>query len=111
MANTYTWKITQLHRQTSDGFAHTAEYQVIGTSDQSNDAGIPYNATFQNQATLERPETLVAFEDLTEAALVAAIQAQLGEEQVTQVQTTLDNFISEVITPTQASGLPAAWSA
>ena len=111
MANTYTWKITQLHRHTSDGFAHTAEYQVIGTSDQSNDAGIPYNATFQNQANLERPETLVAFEDLTEADLVAAIQAQLKEEEVAQIQGTIDSFVSEQITPTQASGLPAAWSA
>lgn len=111
MANTYTWKITQLHRQTSDGFAHTADFQVIGTSDQSNDAGIPYNATFQNQAALERPETLVAFEDLTEAALVAAIQAQLGAEEVTRIETAIDGFISEVITPTQASGLPTAWSA
>jgi len=111
MANTYTWKITQLHRQTSDGFAHTAEYQAIGTSDQSNDAGIPYNATFRNQATLERPETLVAFDDLTEAAVVAAIQAQLGAEEVTRIETAIDGFISEQITPTQASGLPAAWSA
>ena len=111
MANTYTWKITQLHRQTSDGFAHTAEFQAIGTSDQSNDAGIPYNATFQNQAALERPETLVAFEELTEAALVTAVQAQLGAEEVTRIQTVIDNFISEQITPTQASGLPAAWSA
>ena len=109
MANTYTWKITQLYRQTSDGFAHTAEYQVIGTSDQSNDAGIPYNATFQNQATLERPETLVDFEDLEESDIIASIKAALGDEQVSQIETTLDGFISEVITPTQASGLPAGW--
>ena len=64
----------------------------------------------QNRATLERPETLVAFEDLTEAALVAAIQAQLGAEEVTRIETAIDGFISEVITPTQASGLPAGWS-
>ena len=109
MANTYTWKITQLYRQTSDGFAHTAEYQVIGTSDQSNDAGIAYNATFQNQATLERPETLVDFEDLEESDIVASVKAQLGDEQVSQIETTIDGFISEVIAPTQASGLPALW--
>ena len=110
MANTYAWKIAQLYRQTSDGFAHTADFRVIGTSDQSNDAGIPYNATFRNQATLERPETLVAFEDLTESDLVAAIQAQLGAEEVTRIKTAIDGFISEAITPTQASGLPTGWS-
>ncbi len=44
MANTYVWKIADLRRDLSDGFAHTAHYTVTAISDQVDSEG---NATTQ----------------------------------------------------------------
>ena len=54
--------------------------------------------------------TLVSFDDLTEADIVAAVQANLGgAEKVTEIETQLAARITEQITPTQASGKPSGW--
>jgi len=53
---------------------------------------------------------LVSFNDLTEADIVAAVQAKLGgAEKVTEIETSLAARITEQITPTQASGKPSGW--
>ena len=106
MANTFVWKINTLQRDLSDGFAHTAHWSVTAISDQLDSDGNAYNSGAYGDITLERPETLVDYSDLTEADLVAAVQAQLGDEKVTETQETLAVRIAEKITPTQASGVP-----
>ena len=106
MANTYVWKIADLNRDLSDGLAHTAHYTVTAISDQVDSEGNAYNSGAYGDITLERPETLVDYSDLTEADLVAAVQAQLGDKKVTETQETLAARIVEKITPTQASGVP-----
>ena len=110
MANTYVWKIVNLDRDLSDGFAHTAHYTVTAISDQVDDLNNPYNSGAHGSIGLDRPDTLADFEDLTEADIVAAVQAKLGgAEKVTGIQDVLAARIVEQITPTQASGLPSGW--
>lgn len=106
MANTYVWKIVDLNRDLPDGFVHTAHFTVTAISDQVDSDGNPYNSGAYGDIALERPATLVDYSDLTEADLVAAVQAQLGDEEVTRTQETLAARIAEKITPTQASGVP-----
>lgn len=107
MANTYVWKIVDLNRDLSDGFAHTAHYTVTAISDQVDSEGNAYNSASYDCIGLDRPDTLVDFEDLTEADIVAAVQAKLGgDEKVTAIQDRLAARILEQITPTQASGVP-----
>ena len=106
MANTYVWKIVDLNRDLSDGFVHTAHFTVTAISDQVDSDGNPYNSGAYGDIALERPATLVDYSDLTEADLVAAVQARLGDEKVTETQETLATRIAEKITPTQASGVP-----
>ena len=110
MANTYVWKIANLDRNLSDGFAHTAHYTVTAISDQVDDDSNPYNSGAYGSVGLERPDTLADFEDLTEAQIVAAVQAGLGgDEKVTQIHDELAARITRQITPTQATGLPSGW--
>ena len=110
MANTYVWKIVDLNRALSDGFAHTAHYTVTAISDQVDSNGNAYKSGAYGSIGLDRPETLVDFNDLTEADIVAAVQAKLGgDEKVTAIQEQLAARILEQITPTQASGKPSSW--
>jgi hypothetical protein len=109
MANTYVWKIADLNRDLGDGFAHTAHWTVVAISDQVDSEGNPYNTGAYDSTSLDRPDTLVDFDDLTEADIVAAVQAKLGAEKVTAIQERLAARIVEQITPTQASGKPSSW--
>ena len=110
MANTYVWKIADLNRDLGDGFAHTAHWTVVAISDQVDADNQPYNSGAYGSIGLDRPDTLVDFEDLTEADIVAAVQAKLGgAERVTEIQNALAARIVEQITPTQASGKPSGW--
>ena len=110
MANTYVWKIANLDRNLSDNFAHTAHYTVTAISDQVDSEGNAYNSGAYGSIGLDRPDTLADFEDLTEADIVAAVQAKLGgDEKVTEIQNQLAARITEQITPTQASGTPSGW--
>ena len=107
MANTFVWKIASLDRNLSDNFAHTAHYTVTAISDQVDSEGNAYNSGAYGSIGLDRPDTLVDFDDLTEADIVAAVQAKLGgDEKVTEIQDTLAARITKQITPTQASGVP-----
>ena len=110
MANTYVWKIANLDRNLSDNFAHTAHYTVTAISDQVDSEGNAYNSGAYGSVGLDRPDTLVEFDDLIEADIVAAVQAKLGgAEKVTAIQEQLAARIVEQITPTQASGKPSSW--
>ena len=110
MANTYVWKINNLQRDLSDGFAHTAHWSVTAISDQVDSEGNPYNSGAYGSVGLDRPDTLVSFDDLTEADIMAVVQAKLGgAEKVTEVQDMLAARIAKQITPTEASGLPSGW--
>jgi len=110
MANTYVWKIVDLNRDVSDNFAHTAHYTVTAISDQVDSEGNAYNSGAYGSIGLDRPKTLVSFDDLTEADIVAAVQAKLGgAEKVTEIETSLAARITEQVTPTQASGKPSGW--
>ena len=110
MANTYVWKIADLQRDLSDNFCHTAHYTVTAISDQVDSEGNAYNSGAYGSIGLDRPDTLADFEDLTEADIVAAVQAKLGgAEKVTEIQEQLAARITQQITPTQASGKPSSW--
>jgi hypothetical protein len=110
MANTYVWKINDFNRDLSDGFAHTAHWAVVAISDQVDSEGNAYNSGAYGSIGLDRPKTLVSFDNLTEADIVAAVQAKLGgAEKVTEIETSLAARITEQVTPTQASGKPSSW--
>lgn len=100
MSTTYTWKISQLERETSDGYVFVAHY-VVDAED-----GI-YRAGAYGSIGLERPEgELIPFADLTEELVVGWVKDKLGEEQVTNVEAALQSQLDEQAAPTKAAGLP-----
>ena len=101
---TYTWKVSQLERESSDGYVFTAHWNVNATETVEDKT---YSAGAYGSIGLERPEEdLIAFEELTEELVVSWVLDKLGEEQVTNMETSLTNQIQEQKTPSKIQGLP-----
>lgn len=97
---TFTWTINSLDRETSDGYVFQAHYSV-----NANDG--TYSAGAYGSIGLERPETLVAYSDLSEETCIGWVKAAIGgDEKVTEIQTALQAQIDEQRTPTKGAGVP-----
>jgi len=102
MANTYTWRIAQLERETSDGYVFTAHYTVDAKSDDA-----VYSAGAYGSVKLERPKTaLIPYSELTEDVVVAWVLQKLGDETVLGIHAALDSQINEQRSPSKTAGLP-----
>ena len=107
MANTYTWKVGQCDRTLADGVITTLHYTVTAVTEDE-----VYSAGAYGSIGLEAPEaeTMIAYDSVTEANCIAWVQAALGgDEKVTEIQTALDNQLTEKRTPTTGAGTP--WAA
>lgn len=97
---TFTWAIAQLERETADGFVFTAHYTV-------NAADGTYTAGAYGSVGFERPETLIAYADLTEEQVIGWVKEALGgDEKVTEIQAALQAQLDEQRNPSKASGKP-----
>jgi hypothetical protein len=104
MSTSFTWTVNTLERTTADGIVFTVHYSVDAADD-------TYSAGAYGSIGLDAPaegDTVIPYADLTEEVVVGWVKAKLGEEQVTQVQTALQNQIDEQRTPSKAAGIP--WS-
>ena len=107
MANTYTWKVGQCDRTLADGVISTLHYTVTAVTED----GV-YSAGAYGSIGLEAPdaEDMIAYDDVTEAQAISWVQTAIGgAEKVTEIQTALDNQLTEKRTPTTGAGLP--WAA
>ena len=102
MATTTTWDIAQLDRETVDGFVYTAHYTVNSTDG-------TYNAGAYGSVGFERPETLVAYADLTKEVVIGWVKEAIGgADKVAEIEAALQTQLDEQKAPTKASGTP--WS-
>ena len=132
MATTFTWKIAQLERETSDGYVYTAHWTVdaadgtyksgaYGSQNlpraydvepvEAQDAVLDDDGNVVTPAVaavVGVPSALIPFADLTETQVIGWVKDKLGADKVTQLETALDNQISEQKAPTKATGKP--WS-
>ena len=107
MANTYTWKVGQCDRFLETGVISTLHYTVTAQTED----GV-YSAGAYGSIGLEAPaaDDMIAYDDVTEAQAISWLQTALGgAEKVTEIQTALDNQLTEKRTPTTGAGLP--WAA
>ena len=107
MANSYTWKVGQCDRTLADGVISTLHYTVSAQTDD----GV-YSAGAYGSIGLEAPDakTMVAYDKVTEAQAISWLHTALGgEEKVTEIQSALDNQLTQKRTPTTGTGLP--WAA
>ena len=101
MTTTFTWAIANLERETADGFVYTAHYTV-------NAEDGTYSSSAYGSIGLERPDTLIPFDDLTEGMVVGWVKDKLGDEKVAEVEVALQAQLDEKHAPTKAAGVP--WS-
>jgi len=101
MTTNFEWKIANLERETQDGFVYNAHYTV-------NAEDGTYSAGAYGSIGLERPESLIPFDDLTEDMVVGWVKDKLGEEKVAEVEVALQSQLDEKHAPTKAAGVP--WS-
>lgn len=106
MANTYVWKVSSCDRTLSDGVISTLHYTVTATDED----GV-YSVATYGSIGLEAPdsETMVAYDDVTEAQAISWAQSALGgADKVSEIHASLDTQLSEKRTPTMGSGTPWA---
>lgn len=100
MATTFTWAISNLERETSDGFVFTAHY-TVNASDEAYSAGAYGSIGF------ERPDNLIPYDDLTEETVVGWVKEAIGgEEKVNEIEAALQAQIDEKRSPTKSGGVP-----
>ena len=101
MTTTFTWAIANLERETADGFVYNAHY-TISASDGT------YSSSAYGSIGLERPDSLIPFDDLTEDMVVGWVKEKLGDEKVAEVEAALQSQLDEKHAPSKAAGVP--WS-
>jgi len=102
MATTTTWDIAQLDRETVDGFVYTAHYTVNSTDG-------TYSSGAYGSVGFERPETLVAYADLTKDTVIGWVKEAIGgADKVAEIEAALQKQLDEQKAPSKASGTP--WS-
>lgn len=104
MSTSFSWTVDTLERTTADGIVFTVHYRVDAADN-------TYSAGAYGSIGLDAPaegDTVIPYAELTEEVVVGWVKAKLGEEQVTQVQTALQNQIDEQRAPSKATGTP--WS-
>jgi hypothetical protein len=99
----YTWRVANLERETSDGYVYIIHYTVDAKDD-------TYSAGAYGSIGLERPEgDLIPFSELTEDQVVMEwLLPKIGEEKVQEIHAALQTQLDEQRQPTKASGLPWA---
>lgn len=101
---TTTFKITQMDRLTADGFVVTVHWtasQVDGDFSAS---------TYSTVSFTEQPgQSLIPYEDLTEAQVIQWVKDSLGAEGVAAIDTALAANIADQKAPKVAAGVP--WAA
>jgi hypothetical protein len=98
-----TFKISQMDRDTADGFVRVCHWNASQT-DGDFSASTYSTASF----TKEDGINYVPYEELTEAAVVEWVKGSLGAEGVAAVDAALAANISEQKAPKVATGTP--WS-
>ena len=98
---TYTWKVSQLERESSDGYVFNAHWSVNATETVKDQT---YSAGSYGSIGLERPEEdLIPFEDLTEELVISWILDKLDVETY---ETSLQSQLDEQKAPSKLSGVP-----
>lgn len=102
MSTTFTWNISQLDRETADGFVYTVHYTVNASDD-------TYSSGAYGSVGLERPDTLIPYADLTKDQVIEWVKEKIGgSDKVAEIEAALQAQLDEQRTPTKASGIP--WS-
>lgn len=84
---------------------YNVHWIVTGTSDQLNPEGIAYSTTNIGTQTLDTSQItdFIPFDQLTNDEIVAWTKGAMGDEQVAQIESSIQNQIDSLITPTSVT--------
>ena len=99
------WSIANLERHAADGIVYTAHWTVNATSTENAEASAGAYGSIGLEAPAEG-DTIIPYEELTEAVVVGWVKEKLGEDQVSSTEAALAAQIAEQLAPTKASGTP-----
>jgi len=103
MAITKTWEVNTLERELADGYVKKAIYRVKGID------GSEEKARRTGEVELEKPETLIPYNKLTEATVLSWIKAKLDADNagtVAAIEKSLEDEIALINTPVTGTGKP-----
>ena len=99
---TITWTINNLERQTSDGLVTVVHWGASAT-EPSGDAEKPYGASIVNTQALERGDSFVNYDTLTQETVLGWLWQKVDKDTV---EAALTAQIEAQKAPVMASGLP-----
>ena len=100
MAITKTWEINTLERELADGYVKKVIYRVKGID------GSEEKARATGEVELEKPETLIPYNKLTESTVLGWVKAKLGTDEVASIEKSLEDEIKLLNTPVTETGKP-----
>ena len=107
MANTYVWKVGQCERTLADGMINMLHYNINATDEDGTYSVGAYGSVGLDPA---EAESMVPYDDVTEAQAVSWAQAAIGgADKVAEIHAALDAQLVEKKMPTTGAGVP--WSA
>tara|TARA_B100001094_G_scaffold256565_1_gene255798 strand:+ start:482 stop:781 length:300 start_codon:yes stop_codon:yes gene_type:complete len=98
MAHTTTWTITNMHRESADGYVYElfVNISAVDNADASN------TASTNTKVGLDRPDTLVAYDSLNEATVIGWAQAGLG----TTICNNIETYFTDKLAKKTLNGKP-----
>ena len=100
MAITKKWEVNTLERELADGYVKKVIYRVKGID------GSEEKARATGEVELEKPETLIPYNKLTESTVLGWVKAKLGTDEVAAIEKNLEDQIALINTPVTAEGKP-----
>ena len=100
MSITKTWGIRTLERRLSDGYVKKALWYVDGVvSGERKTRHVGF-------VELAEPDTLVPYKDLTEETVVGWVKTKLGTDEVTAIESAVENSVGLIVTTEESQGVP-----
>ena len=96
------WSIVNLERETADGLVKIIHWTASAT-EPSGDAENPYGASIVNTQALERGDSFVNYDTLTQETVLGWLWSKVDKEAV---EAALTAQIEAQKAPVSASGLP-----
>ena len=84
---------------------YNVHYRVTGTSDQLDDNENPYSVTNIGTQVLSTDDlsSFTSFDSVVHSDVIGWVKAAMGTEQVTSIETSIENQINSLITPTSVT--------
>ena len=104
MAITKTWQVNTMERDISDGHVNKVIYRVIGKDGDVEKDRATGQVNFTKPSSL--PSDFVAYDKLDEATVLGWVKTALGANQVTAIESVIDDNIAIINIPVKATGKP-----